>query len=130
MRRFTAVLLLGSVVLAAAPAAAQVGIETRPDPLAPRVGVVRPQRDETRPRDAVFAPRGPVVDHAPAFIMPFAGRYETATGSGLYGLSGWTSPTPQTGPVRNIFREVTGYLAFGVSVTWSGPLAPPKRTMR
>lgn len=121
-------LVLGSVLMIATPAAAQVEIEARPEPLAPDVQVVPPplHYETTRPPDADFYQGGALVEHDPAFVAPLAWRYETPTGSGQFGLSGWTAPNTPVGPVRSVFREVTGYLAFGFSVTWDGPAMPAR----
>lgn len=120
-------LMLGSVVLVATPAAAQVEVEARPDPPGPEVQVVPPplHYEATRPNDADFYPEGSLVEHDPAFIGPLAWKYETPTNSGRFGLAGWTSPNTPVGPVRSVFREVTGYLAFGFAVTWDGPPPTP-----
>jgi hypothetical protein len=121
-------LVLGSVLMIATPAAAQVEIEARPEPLDPDVQVVPPplHYETTRPPDADFYQGGSLVEHDPAFVAPLAWRYETPTGSGQFGLSGWTAPNTPVGPVRSVFREVTGYLAFGFSVTWDGPAMPAR----
>ncbi len=78
----------------------------------------------TRPRDNDFYPRGTLIEYDPAFIEPFAGSYQTSTGSGRYGLSGWSSPNPPIGSesARN-GHEDPGVLSFGFSVTWDGPPA-------
>lgn len=125
MRSFTVTVLLGSVLLIATPAAGQVEIETRPDPPGPEVQVVPPplHYETTRPRDADFYPGGTLVEHDPAFIGPVAWRYQTPTRSGRFGLAGWTSPNTPVGPVRSVFREVTGYAALGFALTWDIPPA-------
>jgi hypothetical protein len=125
-RYLTASLLLASVLTVATPAAAQVQIEARPDARAPEARVVPPplHYETTRPPDADFYPSAPLVEHDPAFVTPFVGEYATAEGSGRYGLSAWTAPNTPVPPVRSVFREVAGYLAFGFSVTWDGPPAP------
>ena len=131
-RYLTASLLLGSVLTVATPAAAQVQIEARPDARAPEARVVPPplHYETTRPPDADFYPSAPLVEHDPAFVTPFVGEYATEEGSGRYGLSAWTAPNTPVPPVRSVFREVAGYLAFGFSVTWDGPPAPAKSPAR
>ena len=131
MRHVMASLLVGGVLIIAAPAAAQVEIEARPEPAAPEARVVPPplHYETTRPPDTDFYPEGTRTQHDPTFITPFAGQYQTQTGSGRYGLSGWTAPVPPLGP-RTMFRELTGYLAFGLSVTWDGPPAVPSGAAR
>ena len=101
-------------------------LEARPDARAPEARVVPPplHYETTRPPDADFYPSAPLVEHDPAFVTPFVGEYATAEGSGRYGLSAWTAPNTPVPPVRSVFREVAGYLAFGFSVTWDGPPAP------
>jgi hypothetical protein len=127
-------MLLG---LSALPADAQpVKIETTTKPPAEREAriVPPPLRYETsRPPDADAYPRGTRVEHDPAFIEPFAGSYQTTTGSGRYGLSGWTSPNPPLGGEATSWREVNGWFALGFSVTWDGPPArvvPAQRPAR
>ena len=80
--------------------------------------------EQTRPRDADFYPYGTRVEHDPAFIEPFAASYQTATGSGRFGLSGWTAPNPPIGSESTLWRQTNGWFALGFSVTWDGP--PPR----
>src|SRR5947207_3055682 len=77
----------------------------------------------SQPPDADFYPRGTRVEHDPAFIEPFAGSYQTPTGSGRYGLSGWTAPNPPIGAEATKWKEVNGWFALGFSVAWDGPPA-------
>ena len=132
MRHFMATLVLGSVLVIATPAAAQVEIETRPDPPGPEVQVVPPplHYETTRPRDADFYHGGSLVEHDPAFIGPLAWRYQTPSRSGRFGLAGWTSPNTPVGPVRSVFREVTGYPALGFALTWDVPPVASEGTAR
>ena len=132
MRHLTTSLILGAVLTIATPAAAQVEIETRPEPLAPDARVVPPplHYESTRPPDADFHQGGALVEHDPAFIAPFAWRYATPDRSGRFGLSGWTAPNTPIGPVLSVFREVTGYLAFGLSITWDAPPDPERGSAR
>src|SRR5207248_1832947 len=84
--------------------------------------------ETTKPPDSDFYPDGGVkVEHDPAFIEPFAGRYETTNGSGRFGLSGWTAPNPPVGSPVSGWRDVSGWFALGFSVTWDGPPAPRAR---
>jgi len=69
--------------------------------------------ETSRPPDADFYPRGTRVEHDPAFIEPFAGSYQTATGSGRYGLSGWTAPNLPIGSESTNWREINGWFALG-----------------
>lgn len=133
------IVLIASVAallaLAAAPAEAQVKIETTRKPPEREARIVPPplHYETSRPPDADVYPRGTRVEHDPAFIEPFAGSYQTTTGSGRYGLSGWTSPNAPIGPEGTSWREVNGWFVLGFSVTWDGPPArvvPAQRPAR
>ena len=129
-------IVVALLALTAQPAGAQqVKIESTRPPVEPEARIVPPplHYETSRPPDADFYPRGTFVEHDPAFIEPFAGSYQTSTGSGRYGLSGWTSPNPPLGAEAAGWREVTGYFALGFSVTWDGPparVAPAQRPAR
>src|SRR5689334_25103315 len=127
MRTLTAFIIavLACAALWVAGAEAQVKIETTRKPAEPEAHIVPPPLlyETSRPPDADVYPRGTRVEHDPAFIEPFAGSYQTATGSGRYGLSGWTAPNPPIGPEATQWREVNGWFALGFSVTWDGPPA-------
>ena len=119
--------VLAVVVAVAPPAnAQQVKIETTRKPSEREARIIPPplHYEVSRPPDANFYPRGTLVEYDPAFIEPFAGSYQTQTGSGRYGLSGWSSPNPPVGSelARN-GHEDPGLLSFGFSVTWDGPPA-------
>jgi hypothetical protein len=119
--------LLAVVMVPARPAnAQQVKIETTTKPAEREARIVPPplHYEVTRPPDGEFYPRGTKVEHDPAFIEPFAGSYQTATGSGRFGLSGWTAPNAPIGSESTNWREVNGWFALGFSVTWDGP--PPR----
>jgi hypothetical protein len=134
MRILVALGVAGIMGLAAVSADAQVRIETtRPEqPPAPEARVVPPplHYEQTRPRDADFYPYGTRVEHDPAFIEPFAGSYQTSTGSGRFGLSGWTAPNPPVGSEATLWRQTSGWFALGFSVTWDGPSARPAPSPR
>jgi len=134
MRILVALGVAGIVGLAAVSADAQVRIETaRPQPPPPPEARVVPpplHYEQTRPRDADFYPYGTRVEHDPAFIEPFAGSYQTATGSGRFGLSGWTAPNPPVGSEATLWRQTSGWFALGFSVTWDGPPARPAPSAR
>jgi len=125
--------LVALMVVQAAPAdAQQVKIETARKPSEREARIVPPplHYETTRPPDADLYPRGTRVEHDPAFIEPFAGSYQTSTGSGRYGLSGWTAPNPPIGAEATNWKEVNGWFALGFSVTWDGPparVAPAQR---
>ena len=138
----TLVIVVGLGLLIAAPAAAQQGVvpqapkpgvQIQSVPAAPTERVTRVvppplHYETTKPPDSDFYPGGGVkVEHDPAFIEPFAGRYETTNGSGRFGLSGWTAPNPPVGSPVSGWRDVSGWFALGFSVTWDGPPAPRAR---
>jgi hypothetical protein len=88
-----------------------------------------PMLDETtRPRDVDFysTPNAVKVETDPAFIEPVAVHYETPSGSGRFGLSGWTAPNTPVGSPVSGWRDVSGWFVLGFSLTWDGPPAPPK----
>src|SRR5262245_2125913 len=119
--------LLALVVGPARPAdAQQIKIETKPKPTEKEARIVPPPLyyETTRPRDSNFYPRGTLIEYDPAFVEPFGASYQTSTGSGRYGLSGWSSPNPPIGSelARN-GHEDPGVLSLGFSVTWDGPPA-------
>ena len=120
------------LILAAAPAfPQQVDIKTLPPgTLEPLPEVVPPglHYEITRPDDADYYPEAPSVRHDPAFIEPFTAK--TADGAGEFGLSGWTSPATPVGPGVVGLREVSGWLSFGLSISWGGPPAPAKPVRR
>jgi hypothetical protein len=138
MKRLIALVAATIAMLAAAPAQAQVQIETiRPreerPPAEPRIVPPPLLYETTRPPDADVYPYGTKVEHDPAFIEPFAGRYQTATGSGQYGVSGWTAPNPPIGSEATLWRETNGWFSLGFSLTWDGPpgqTAPAQRPAR
>ncbi|HEX9821295.1 MAG TPA: hypothetical protein VGD07_16965 [Methylomirabilota bacterium] len=128
--RLTRVLVMAGLgLLVALPAAAQqVEIEARPPTERPARVVPPPLHYETtRPPDNDFYPQGTRVEHDPAFIEPLAGSYETPSGSGRFGLSGWTAPNPPVGSPVGGWRDVSGWFAIGFSVTWDGPPARKAR---
>ena len=88
--------------------AQEIGIEERPRPQAP-------PHDSSAPPAPGVPGRDVRVDHAPAFIEPLVGTYETPTTTGQFGLSGWIAPNPLVGPP---YRDVNGWFSFGFSLTW------------
>lgn len=131
MRIATALVTVALGVLAALPAAAQQPLDveaTRPLVERPARVVPPPLHYETsRPPDNDFYPQGTRVEHDPAFIEPLSSEYQTATGSGRVGLSGWTAPNPPVGSPVGGWRDVSGWFALGFSVTWGGPPAAAPR---
>jgi hypothetical protein len=110
LRRLVAVaLIVLAPMLAGNGAAEEIRIEQPPSQ-----GAVPKDEPTTTPAPGV-AGRDPRGDHAPAFIAPFVGSYETLTATGQFGLSGWTTTNPPVGPP---YRDVTGWLSFGFTFTW------------
>ena len=145
MRAVVAVLIVAFGVLVAQSALAQGVVPQAPQPQPPGVQikpgptpaerearVVAPplHYETTRPPDNDFYPQGTKVEHDPAFIEPLAARYETPSGSGQYGFSGWTAPNAPVGTPVSGWRDVSGWFALGFSVTWDGPPAPKSRPPR
>jgi hypothetical protein len=83
--------------------------------------MVAPRHDSSAPPASGVPARDTRVEHAPAFIAPFVGTYDTTTGGGQYGLSGWTSPNVPFDPAS---REVNGWFSFGLTLTWDGKPSP------
>jgi len=136
-------LVAGLGLLVAAPVAAQgvvpqaggkgdvqIQSTTIAPPEAGETRVVPPPmlQETTRPPDNDFYPNPPgvKVETDPAFIEPLAVHYETPSGSGRFGLSGWTAPNPPVGSPVSGWRDVSGWFVLGFSLTWDGPPAPPK----
>jgi hypothetical protein len=136
MRTLAAAML---IVLLASPALAQqsaqqpgqqpVKIERAPGEREPRPEVVAPglHYQQTRPSEADYYWDGPRVQHDPAFIEPFTREYQAGDTTGRIGLSGWTSPNTPVGPVVGGYRDITGWLSIGFSITWGGPPPGPAR---
>ncbi|PYN94034.1 MAG: hypothetical protein DMD91_28845 [Candidatus Rokuibacteriota bacterium] len=124
---FVAALTLALTGIAARPALAQVKLE-HPAPAEEKrlkVSAAPLYFEVTRPPDVDAYLRHPGVSYDPAFVEPFVGRFETRRSTGQFGLSGWTAPNPPLGPAVAGSRDVNGWLAFGISVTWAGPPPPP-----
>lgn len=135
MRTFIALAIFGMATVAALPVEAQqVEIEATRPPSEREARVIPPPLlyETSRPPDADvrYNRRGIDVEHDPAFLEPAAKTYQTATSSGRYGLSGWTAPNPAVGAEATNRREVTGWFAFGFSVTWDGPAPAPRTAPR
>jgi hypothetical protein len=123
------VLLVASGLLIAHPAEAQLGIETKRTPEDRATRVIPPplHYETSRPPDTDYYPQGTKVEHDPAFIEPLSSKYENASGSGRIGVSGWTAPNTPVGSPVGGWRDVSGWFAFGFSITWDGPPAPKVR---
>jgi hypothetical protein len=117
----------------AAPATppADVEIQTTPQAKPEGAKVVPPplHYDRTRPSDAGNYGHDVRVEHDPAFIEPFTGDAEGSTWTAHYGVSGWTSPNTPVGPSTIGYRELNGYLGFGLSIVW-GPAPPRPASLR
>ena len=137
MRATVAGLVVALGTLIALPAFAQQGVVPQaPQPQQPGVRiqstpqptVERPARvvppplhyETSKPPDNDNYPQGMKVEHDPAFIEPLAGSYETPTGSGRVGFSGWTAPKAPLGS-QQLWQDSGGWFALGFSVTWDGP---------
>lgn len=122
------------MLAAVGPGAAQdVQIQSRATPPAVEREIMTPglHYDQSRPSDRDYYPEGPRVEHDPAFFEDMSRGYETSTGSGRVGVSGWTSPATPVGPTAAIGqREVPGWFGLGFSVTWGGPPSPSRRVVR
>ena len=109
--------LVALALLHACPSLAQeIGIQQEPRQEAPQQEHGSPPGHGASAPPAISVPgRDVPVDHAPAFVEPLVGAYETPTTTGQFGLSGWTAPNPPVGPP---YREVNGWFSFGFSLTW------------
>jgi hypothetical protein len=133
----SAVWALAWVVLLAGPAGAQQPAPAVGSPPAAEFGVRAPVPsptpklglEPTRPpeeqgaREQEFYPGDQVRSrHEPAFVTPFVTSVPTSGGStARVGLSGWTAPR-----LPFDFRESTGGVAFGLTITWGAPAAQAK----
>jgi hypothetical protein len=130
MRALMTVLIAGLGLLAAVPAAAQVEIEAKRTPAERPLRVIPPplHYETSKPPDHDNYPQGTKVEHDPAFVEPLSFKYETPNTSGRVGLSGWTAPNQPVGSgVGGGWRDISGWFAFGFSITWDGPPAPKAR---
>jgi hypothetical protein len=119
-----AFLVAAILAFGAAPALAQVRIEAKPPTIEPQREVIPPGLDYEMTRRNDAYPPGPRVLHDPAFIEPFTADLE----SGQVGFSAWTAPNTPVGASVGGYREVTGWAALGLTITWGGP--PPARVKR
>ena len=117
----TAALLFG--VLRAFAQDATIGVEA-PQP-APRTTLPSLQYEATRPTDDNY-PLGDVrILYDPAFFSRASRPIETPTSTGRVGLAGWTTPNPPLGGSEGGYKEVSGWLGFGLATSWGGP--PPRK---
>lgn len=111
--------LIGILVSATPGIAQELPIETSPGSSRPmiRSEPSKPSVTDARPLDVGAYPGDVGVRHRPAFVEPFAARYETRAARGRFGLSGWTAPA---GP-PNGARDISGWFSLGFSLTWEEP---------
>jgi hypothetical protein len=109
LHRLAAVALVVVWLLVPCSAAAE---EIRIDQ--PPHGAARGDAPASTPAPGI-SDRDPRGDHAPAFIGPFVGSYETPGVIGQFGFSGWTTTNPPVGPP---YRDVTGWFSLGFTLTW------------
>ncbi len=88
------------------------------------------QYEATQPIDDNYPLGGVRILYDPAFFSQFSVPTETPTSTGRVGLAGWTTPNPPLGGNDGGFREVSGWLGFGLAVTWGGPAARKTPTQR
>ena len=129
MGRYSFLAMIALVALVARPAAAQdIQIEAKPPTAERQMRAVAPplHYETSRPPDTDFYHYpGTRVEHDPAFIEAMSSTYTYSDGSGTIGVSGWTAPNqPVSSPVSG-WRDVSGWFAIGLSVTWGGP--PPAK---
>ena len=120
--------LLVTGLAAGVAAAQQVDVTASPPPRERGAGGVIEhglQYEITQPDDSSYAPPGPRVHHAPAFIGPLSIPIQPPTTTGRVGVAGWTSPSATVASPASGSREVTGYFALGFAVEWGGP--PPSK---
>jgi hypothetical protein len=80
--------------------------------------------DQGRAREEEFYPERTRSIHQPAFVKGASTTMRTSRTSGVrVGLSGWTAPR-----VPFDMRESSGGAAFGLTIEWGTPLAPPVET--
>src|SRR5438552_17682567 len=125
MKRAPVLATVAALTLAFAPAFAQdasIGVKA---PSPQRATLPSLQYEATQPIDDNY-PLGSVrILYDPAFFRQFSDPVETPTSTGRMGVAGWTTPNPPLGGSGGGFREVNGWLGFGLAVSWGGP--PPHK---
>ena len=125
MKRAPVLATVAVLTLGFAPAFAQdarIGVKA---PSPQRATLPSLQYEATQPSDDNY-PLGSVrILYDPAFFSQFSVPVETPTSTGRMGLAGWTTPNPPLGGSGGGFREVNGWLGFGLAVSWGGP--PPDK---
>jgi hypothetical protein len=95
-----------------------------PSPPPPEFGFERsiPPGQEGAREEEFYPPERTRSIHQPAFVRGAANTIRTSRTSGIrVGLSGWTAPRV---PFDSM-RESSGGAAFGLTIEWGTPLAPP-----
>jgi hypothetical protein len=125
MKRLAVLATVAALTLGFAPAFAQdesIGVKA---PSPQRTTLPSLQYEATQPSDDNY-PLGSVrILYDPAFFSQFSVPIETPTSTGRVGLAGWSTPNPPLGGSDGGFREVNGWLGFGLAVSWGGP--PPHK---
>jgi len=125
MKRLAVFATVAALTLAFAPTFAQdasIGVKA---PSPQRATLPSLQYEATQPSDDNY-PLGSVrILYDPAFFTQFSVPIETPTSTGRVGLAGWSTPNPPLGGSDGGFREVNGWLGFGLAVSWGGP--PPHK---
>jgi len=124
MRRPVLPLIFFVVLGAASVSAQEVKLDAPVTIREPRVLAPGLLYETTRPADQDAYAEDMRVFYDPAFISGLSVPVETPTSTGRAGLSGWVSPNTPVGSEATGYREVTGWLGFGFSRTWGGPVPP------
>ena len=131
MNRTPALATIATLILGFAPAFAQdasIGVEA-PSP-APRATLPSLQYEATQPSDDNYPLGGVRILYDPAFFSQASMPTETPSSTGRVGLAGWTTPNPPLGGSGGGYKEVSGWLGFGLAVSWGGPLRQKAPTRR
>jgi hypothetical protein len=129
-RTVIALLVVSLLAWAGSAAAQPVEITAPTPPTRPPEPIVIPPGDHeqaTRPSDADYYPKPPMVRYDPAFIGPMSNKTENPRTTGRIGIAGWTSQNPPVGSMQN-WQEDNGVFAFGFAVEWGGPPPPVKKS--
>ena len=114
--------VLGAVGIAVFtnPAAGQ-DVKMQRTPIERELGIISPETApaRSRPSDADYYPSTGGVIHEPAFFEGLS----TKTGTGRYGIAGWSAPNS---PAGADYSEINGWLSFGFAFTWASPPTSPK----
>jgi hypothetical protein len=134
--------VLAGLLIGASPALGQTppsGVSQSPGAATRQVGVVAPQPapggpefgfepaippEQTGVREEDFYPERLRSTHQPAFLRGATTTVRTSRTSGVrVGLSGWTAPR-----ILYDMPESSGGAAFGLTIEWGTPMAPPPET--